>query len=169
MLKSLEDKQEIGVCALKYYVIALLVIILDQWTKWLVITKMTFGESIKVIDHFLYITSVRNRGAAWSILQGQMVFFALITVAVVFVVIYYIQKRGRYQPLLGIALGLILGGTFGNFIDRMFRGEVVDFINTYIFTYDFPVFNIADSALCVGAILIVLYTLIESKKEKLDE
>lgn len=150
----------------KYYIVAIGIIILDQLTKWLVLTQMKVDQSIKVINHVLYITSIRNRGAAWSMLQGQMVLFTLITIVVAFAVIYYLQKFGKYHPLLGTALGLVLGGTLGNFIDRMFRGEVVDFINTYIFSYDFPIFNIADSALTIGAILIVLYTLLEGKREK---
>jgi signal peptidase II len=67
---------------------------------------------------------------------------------------------------MGIALGLMLGGAIGNFIDRLFRKEVVDFINTYIFSYDFPIFNVADSALCVGVVLLFIQMLLEGKQEK---
>lgn len=154
---------------MKYYLLAFLIVIIDQWTKWLVLTKMAFGQNIKIINHFLYITSVRNKGAAWSILQGQIGFFTIITLVVLAAVVYYLQKVGRYRPLLGIALSFVLGGTIGNFIDRIFRGEVVDFINTYIFSYDFPVFNVADSALTIGACLIIIYTLVEGKKETMNE
>lgn len=132
---------------------------------------MNLGESIEVIDQFFYITSHRNTGAAWGILEGQMGFFYVITVAVIIFIIYYMQKYARNSYLLGISLGLILGGAIGNFIDRVFRKEVVDFINTFIFSYDFPVFNIADSALVIGVALLMIQLFIEERqlKEKKNE
>lgn len=149
-----------------YYLIALVVIAIDQFTKWLIVKNMELGESIPIIDNVLYITSHRNRGAAWGILQNQMWFFYIITVIFVIGVIYYIQKYGKQDRLLGLSLALILGGAIGNFIDRVWRKEVVDFIHTYIFSYNFPVFNIADSALCIGVALILIQTLLEGKKAK---
>ncbi|MBP2240057.1 signal peptidase II [Cytobacillus eiseniae] len=152
-----------------YYIIALFVIALDQLTKFLIVKKMELGESIEVIENFLYITSHRNRGAAWGILQGQMWFFYIITVIVIIGIVYYIQKAAKGKMLLGISLGLMLGGAIGNFIDRVLRKEVVDFVNTYIFSYDFPVFNIADSALVVGVAMLMIQMLLEEralKKEK---
>lgn len=149
-----------------YYLIALVVIAIDQLTKWLIVKNMELGESIPIIDNVLYITSHRNRGAAWGILQNQMWFFYIITVIFVIGVIYYIQKYGKQDKFLGLALALILGGAIGNFIDRVWRKEVVDFIHTYIFSYNFPVFNIADSALCIGVALILIQTLLEGKKAK---
>jgi signal peptidase II len=119
-----------------------------------------------VIENFLYITSHRNRGAAWGILQGQMWFFYLITVVVVVGLIIYIQKLKKQDKWFGIALALMLGGAIGNFIDRVVRKEVVDFVNTYIFTYDFPIFNVADSALVVGVIIMFIMTLFEGKMKK---
>lgn len=132
---------------------------------------MELGDSIEVISGFLYITSHRNRGAAWGILQGQMWFFYIITTIVVVMLIIYIQRLKPNQRLFGIALSLMLGGAIGNFIDRIFRKEVVDFIDTYIFTYNFPIFNIADSALVIGVGLIFIVTIFEGKleKEKSDE
>lgn len=126
---------------------------------------MAYGESIPVIDNLFYITSHRNRGAAWGILQGQMWFFYLITIVVILGVIYYIQKS-KTDRLMGVALGLILGGAIGNFIDRIFRQEVVDFIHVYIFSYSFPVFNIADSALTIGVILMIIAMFLEEKRTK---
>ena len=149
-----------------YYLIALVVIAIDQFTKWLIVKNMELGESIPIIDNVLYITSHRNRGAAWGMLQNQMWFFYIITVIFVIGVIYYIQKYGKQDKFLGLSLALILGGAIGNFIDRVWRKEVVDFIHTYIFSYNFPVFNIADSALCIGVVLILIQTLLEGKKAK---
>lgn len=99
--------------------------------------NMELGESIPIIDNVLYITSHRNRGAAWGMLQNQMWFFYIITVVFVIGVIYYIQKYGKRDKFLGLALALILGGAIGNFIDRVWRKEVVDFIHTYIFLITF--------------------------------
>ncbi|MGX6442017.1 signal peptidase II [Neobacillus sp. K501] len=149
-----------------YYLIAFFIILLDQVTKWLIVTKMYLGESIPVIDNFLYITSHRNRGAAWGILQGQMWFFYLITTIVIIGIIYYIQKAAKGKLLLGVSLAFMLGGAIGNFIDRVLRKEVVDFIHTYIFSYNFPVFNIADSALVIGVILLMLQMLREERETK---
>ncbi|KWW10850.1 MULTISPECIES: signal peptidase II [Bacillaceae] len=149
-----------------YYLIALLVIALDQLTKWMIVKKMEYGESIEIIENLLYITSHRNRGAAWGILQGQMWFFYIITIAVIIGLVYYIQKMAKQSRLLGVALGLMLGGAIGNFIDRIARQEVVDFVHTYIFSYSFPVFNVADASLSIGVGLLVIHMLLEEKNAK---
>jgi signal peptidase II len=149
-----------------YYLIALLVIALDQLTKWMIVKKMEYGESIEIIENLLYITSHRNRGAAWGILQGQMWFFYIITIAVIIGLVYYIQKMAKDSRLLGVALALMLGGAIGNFIDRVARQEVVDFVHTYIFSYSFPVFNVADAALSIGVGLLVIHMFLEEKNAK---
>ncbi|GKU82400.1 signal peptidase II [Niallia sp. NCCP-28] len=152
-----------------YYIIALFVIIADQLTKWLVVKNMKLGESIEVIQNVFYITSHRNAGAAWGILQGKMAFFYIITSVVIVGICYFIQTTAKGKIMYGISLGLILGGAIGNFIDRIRHQYVVDFINTYIFSYDFPIFNIADSSLVIGVILLLIVMLREesaAKKEK---
>jgi signal peptidase II len=91
----------------------------------------------------------------------------VITIIVVVAIIYYMQKYAKQNAMLGVALSLMLGGAIGNFIDRLFRKEVVDFIHTYIFGYNFPIFNIADSSLTIGVILLFIYFLFfEEKKQK---
>lgn len=150
-----------------YYVIAVVMIVIDQWTKYLVIENMTIGESIPIIDNIFYLTSHRNPGAAWGILQGQMWFFYIITLIVVGIIIYYIEHYAKTNRLLGISLGLVLGGAIGNLIDRVRFQEVVDFVDVYIFSYDYPIFNVADSSLVVGVILIGIITLFEEvRKDK---
>lgn len=150
----------------RVYAVALAVIMVDQLTKWLVVTNMEIGERITVIESFFYLTSHRNSGAAWGILQGQMTFFYIITLIVVAFIIYYIQKFGKESKWLRLALALVLGGAIGNFIDRLFRQEVVDFFDVYFGTYDYPIFNIADSALVVGVILIFIYTLLDERNKR---
>lgn len=140
-------------------------IIVDQLTKFLVVKYMNLGQSISVIDNFLYITSHRNEGAAWGILQGKMIFFYVVTLVVIGLVILWIRKLDiKKEKLLVIALSLILGGALGNFIDRVMYQHVVDFINTYIFGYDFPIFNIADSALCIGVFLMAVDAILDIKR-----
>ncbi|WP_459499784.1 lipoprotein signal peptidase LspA [Bacillus sp. C1] len=149
-----------------YYLIAVFVIAIDQISKWFIVKNMELGTSIPIIDNVLYITSHRNRGAAWGMLENQMWFFYIITVVFVGFIVFYMKKYAKTDKLLGVSLGLILGGAIGNFIDRVFRQEVVDFIHVYIFSYNYPVFNIADSALCIGVVLIIIQTLLEGKKMK---
>ncbi|MEH6946277.1 MULTISPECIES: signal peptidase II [Peribacillus] len=151
---------------MRYYVIALFVIVMDQLTKWMIVKKMEYGDSIEVIENLLYITSHRNRGAAWGILEGQMWLFYIITVGVVIALVYYIQKMAKQSVLIGVSLAFMLGGAIGNFIDRVFRQEVVDFVHTYIFTYSFPIFNVADAALTIGVGLLIIYMILEEKLAK---
>lgn len=153
-------------CMLRYYILAILTIVIDQWTKWLVVKKMDLYESVPIIDHLFAITSHRNKGAAWGILQGQMMFFYIITVIVIVGIIYLMQKYAKESALLLISLSFILGGAIGNFIDRLFRKEVVDFLDVMVFSYDFPIFNIADSCLTIGVILFFIATIMEERKGK---
>lgn len=146
-----------------YYILAVGIIILDQITKIWIVKNMEISESVPVIENFLYITSHRNSGAAWGILEGQMWFFYIVTIFVVIALVYYIQKMAKTHVLLGTALALMLGGAIGNFIDRVIRKEVVDFIDTNIFGYDFPIFNVADSALTVGVGILMIFMLFEEK------
>jgi|SRR5690625_3026540 len=150
----------------RYYLLALFVIIIDQWSKWVIVQKMELQEQIPVIDGFFSITSHRNKGAAWGILQDQMLFFYIITIIVIVGIIYYLHKYLKGKIGLSIAISLILGGAIGNFIDRIFRKEVVDFLDFIIINYNFPIFNIADSALVVGVFLFIIISLIEERKQK---
>ncbi|WP_079709381.1 signal peptidase II [Paraliobacillus ryukyuensis] len=151
---------------MRYYAIAFVIIVIDQLTKWWVVANMELRESIPVIENFFYITSHRNTGAAWGILAGRMSFFYIITIIVIIFVAYYIQKFAKDSMLTGISLALILGGAIGNFIDRLFRKEVVDFFDVYIGNYNYPIFNIADSSLVVGVILVLIATFMDEKKKK---
>lgn len=150
----------------RYYSLAVILIGIDQWTKMLVVRHMELYESISVLGDVFFLTSHRNTGAAWGILEDQMIFFYIITVVVVAGIIYYMQKHAKGQPLFATALAFVLGGAIGNFIDRLFRKEVVDFLDVMVFTYDFPIFNVADSALTIGVVLIIIVTLLEEKKKK---
>jgi len=157
-----------GITVYKYYGLAAFVIILDQWTKWLIVKNMEFGERISVWDPWFGILSHRNRGAAWGMLEGQMWLFSIVTIAVIGAIIYFYHKEAKGKPLFQVGLMLLLGGAIGNFIDRLFRGEVVDFVDVLIpiMNYDFPIFNIADAALTIAVIVLMIGLIAEDKKEK---
>ncbi|SDM91203.1 signal peptidase II [Paenibacillus sp. yr247] len=160
---------------MRYYFYALIVFILDQVSKWFIMKRIPLGEERPVLGDFFIITSHRNRGAAFGILQNQRWFFIVITLVVVIGILWYIRRTIREgKTLLSFALSLLLGGAIGNFIDRALFGEVVDFLQ---FTFDFslfgkaiyyvyPIFNLADSAIVIGVILIFLDSLLAWRKEK---
>lgn len=151
-----------------YYALAAIIILLDQVTKWLVVKNMQLGEKISIIDPTFSLLSHRNRGAAWGMLEGQMWLFYIVTVVVIAGIMYYFHKEAKGYRLFSISLMLLLGGAIGNFIDRLAWGEVVDFISVLIpvINYDFPIFNIADAALSIGVVLLIIHVLIDEKKNK---
>lgn len=152
----------------KYYGLAAFAILLDQWTKWLIVKNMEYGERISVWDPWLGILSHRNRGAAWGMLEGQMWLFTIVTVGVIIAIIYFYHKEAKGKPIFQVGLMLLLGGAIGNFIDRLFRGEVVDFVDVLIpvIDYHFPIFNVADAALTIAVVVLMIGLIIEDKKEK---
>lgn len=150
-----------------YYLIAALVIAVDFITKKIVATRMNLHDEISVIGNFFLITSHRNRGAAFGILQDQRWFFIVVTIIILAGLIWYMQAvRKTAKATLLIGLGLVFGGAIGNFIDRVRFGEVVDFFKFNFGSYTFPIFNVADSTICIGVGLILLDTLLTAKEEK---
>jgi signal peptidase II len=160
---------------LKYYLYACIVLILDQITKWFIVSGLQLGEARSVIGDFFQITSHRNRGAAFGILQDQRWFFIVITLAVAAGIILYLQRTYKEgKKLLPFALSLLLGGALGNFVDRAIFGEVVDFLQfRFQFNwmgnpvdYTYPIFNLADSAICIGVALIFIDSIVSWRNEK---
>lgn len=155
----------------QYYIgislfITIIILVLDQITKFIIASSMKVGDSFEVIPNFLNITSHRNDGAAWGILSGKMSFFFIITIIILVVLIVFYIKEAKNNLLMQIAISLLFAGALGNFIDRVLHGEVVDFVDTYIFGYNFPIFNIADSSLTIGVLLIIIALLTDMKKEE---
>lgn len=152
---------------LYYYLIAVVVLILDFISKKWIVNNMELYEEKSVIGNFFLITSHRNRGAAFSILQDQRYFFIIITIIIVAAILWYANKmRKNGSAWLLTGLGLVLGGAIGNFVDRARFGEVVDFFKFNFGNYTFPIFNVADSAIVVGVICIILDTLLHMKDEQ---
>lgn len=158
-----------------YYALALFLIIMDQVSKWLIVHNFSLYETRSVIGDFFLLTSHRNSGAAFSILEGQQWFFYIITVIVVVGMIWYMQKvRRENKQLLAVAISFLLGGALGNFIDRVLYGQVVDFLQFnfkfslfgHAVDYTFAIFNLADSAITVGVVLIFIDALRGWLKER---
>lgn len=122
-------------------------------------------QNITVIPGFFHITYAENTGMAWSLMSGQTAFLALISAAAVGGMLWYLHTK-HPDKLTSAALALMIGGAAGNLFDRLLLGYVRDFLDFYIFGYDFPIFNIADSALCIGVFLLLISALLEEKDEK---
>jgi len=132
--------------------IALAVFLLDQASKYLITAKMSLGQSIPVIENVFHITYIHNPGAAFGLLANRTSFFIAVTAAVLAGIFVFHWKRGvRGRPMTA-ALGLIAGGSLGNLVDRVRYGEVVDFLDFRIW----PVFNLADSSIVIGAGLLIV-------------
>ena len=139
------------------FILACFLILLDQLSKNFIVNHFSLGESKEVIANFFSISSHRNRGAAWGILQDSRLFFLVVTIIFVAILTYYLLKQKDSLSVFDKrTFALIYGGAIGNFIDRLTRHEVVDFLDFRIFGYDFPIFNLADCFICVG-VLFLLY------------
>jgi signal peptidase II len=150
--------------------IAFFVILLDRWTKRLVAARIGMYAHIQVIPGFFRLTHTENTGAAFSLFADSpahwktalLISFSALAMLVVSVLLW---KQPRAGTTTGIALSLILGGAAGNLWDRVVSGRVVDFLLFYVKTYQWPVFNLADSSIVIGAGLLVLEILFHSPDE----
>jgi signal peptidase II len=144
-----------------HFLLALFVMLLDRWTKHLVALRISMYDHIQIIPGFFRITHTENTGAAFSLFAdspshwktAMLISFSVVAMIVVSILLW---KQSRALTMTGIALSLILGGAVGNLWDRVASGRVVDFLDVYYKSYHWPVFNLADSAIVVGASLLVL-------------
>ncbi len=135
--------------------LSLAVILLDQVTKQIVFTRLSLYEVVPLLG-LLNLTHMHNTGAAFSMLsQASPLFFIVLGVVVSIAVLWWLRKNPRGQTLVCIALVLIQGGALGNVIDRAARGYVIDFVDFHFAGWHWPAFNVADSAICVGAALLL--------------
>ena len=144
-------------------VIAAVVVIADQLSK-LLIQNVTALQDVEIIRDFFYLTYVKNTGAAWSLFSDMTGVLTLISAVAVGVMLWYIITK-KPKGLTLVAVALMAGGAAGNMIDRLFLQYVRDFLHFYIFGYDFPVFNVADIALCVGVGLLLLSAFLEEEQK----
>jgi signal peptidase II len=140
-------------------IIILLVALADQGTKYLVVANWPIHTQRVVIPHFFHLVHFRNTGAAWGMFSNHSVALAVLSVIVFGFVWWKFHLFVERFPERGLALGLILGGIAGNLIDRIWRKEVVDFLFFFYKSFEWPAFNIADSAICCGVILFAISSL----------
>lgn len=144
-----------------------ILLVCDQVVKQIIVHTMEIGETIPVINGIFSITSVRNTGAAWNLFNNQLLFFVVITIIAMSIFIYFFTKIDfKTKKFYSFGVSMMIAGTFGNFIDRLFYPDhaVVDMLE---FTFiSFPVFNIADMCLVIGIILFAIdYLFFEKSKE----
>lgn len=139
----------------KIFIISVLTLFLDQLSKIMIGIWLSVGESIVVIKNFFAIHFIENYGAAWSLFDnkvGLLILFSLFALVIVVRYMYNFKLNERNT----LAFGLMIGGIFGNLIDRVFLGYVRDFLSFKIFSYHYPIFNIADTAIVVGVFLLIV-------------
>lgn len=146
------------VIMLKWLWLSLLAVILDQGSKLAIAGSMQLYESIQIMP-FFKLTYVHNTGAAFSFLSEaggwQRWFFAGLALAISVVIAVWLTRLNKHETLLAVALALVLGGAVGNLIDRLAYGYVIDFLDVYYGTWHWPAFNIADSAITLGVMLML--------------
>ncbi|WP_409022552.1 signal peptidase II [Dellaglioa sp. P0083] len=144
-----------------YALLAMIILVVDQVVKYAVSANIALNTSQTVIPNFLSIANIRNDGAAWSLLAGKQWFFFIVSILALGLMIYYFYK---YRTNMGykLSITLMIAGTLGNFIDRLRFGYVVDMFQTDF--VNFPIFNVADTALTVGVIILLIIVLKEDDK-----
>ena len=144
------------------YLITLIVITGgDQFTKHLISSSMQLGQSQEIINNFFYFTYAHNTGVAWGMLAGHLWLFIIVALVSAVLMIVFFMKTRRTEVLTRFGLVLTFAGMAGNLIDRVVYGYVRDFIDVVIFNYNFPIFNVADMAVVIGVILIIIEIVFE--------
>ena len=151
-------------------IIVLIIIALDQISKYWVVNNIGLTDSITVIPDVIDFVYVKNTGAAFSFLANKtygIILLSCVSVAFCIAVVWFMIKKKPKNKLLTISLALMLSGAIGNVIDRIFRGYVVDFIETTFI--NFPVFNVADIAITIGAVLVIIFVLFFDRDRNSEE
>lgn len=149
----------------KIYLYSLILFLIDFIVKRIVIKYLKLNFSIKVIKNFFYLTYVRNNGAAFSILNNQKILLLLITVICLFYINNYLTKN-ELDKVETISFCLITGGILGNLFDRLVYGSVIDYFDFKIFSYDFAIFNLADTFIVIGVFILLIYSFIKERRIK---
>lgn len=150
-----------------YYLIALAVVLLDQLTKWITVEYLKSVGSVPLIEDVLHLSYVENTGAAFGIMKDSRWLFMVVSAVAIAVLIFVIAKYGRGHAFASAAVAMVLGGGIGNMIDRVRLGYVIDFIDFRLI--NFAVFNVADSFVTVGAVMLVCFLLSEMVRESKAE
>lgn len=150
----------------KHGILLIVLLAIDQISKFAVDANMKLQQSMDIVPGFFRITYLHNTGAAWSMLEGKMWFFYIITAIALVAMIYFYVRSEKQDVMFKTGIVCMAAGTIGNLIDRLIFQYVRDFIDFIILGYDFPVFNVADMALCFGVFLIIIDILLEERGVK---
>ncbi len=142
----------------KILIISIIALFLDRITKIIASSFLKLNISTKVIKNFFYLTLCHNTGAAWGLLN-KYPFILVIISLIAIILIYHFTYCFKTNTRNNIAFGLLYGGLFGNLTDRLIFGYVIDFLDFYLIKYDYPVFNVADIAIVLGVLLLIISTL----------
>ena len=140
--------------------ITLITLVIDQTSKYLILLNMKEFESIPIINNFFNVTFMKNTGAAFSFLEGNVPLIIIVTSIIIIFILRYIKITNPKRQEK-IFYSLIIGGAFGNLIDRIVYGYVIDFLDFNLFGYNYPVFNIADTAIVIGIFSLIILSFIE--------
>ena len=138
-------------------ILIIILFIIDLISKLFVSNFFGVGESVEIIKNFFYITYVRNTGAAWSVFAGKTLGLIIISLLLLMGIVYYIYKNKPKSRFEKVGYSMILGGACGNLFDRIVYGYVIDFFDFNLFGYDYPIFNLADCFIFIGALLLIIY------------
>lgn len=149
-------------------IISLILTFLDQIIKAIVSSKIILTENIEIIPNFFSITHVHNYGAAWSILSNKGFLLILVAVIALIVIYFFLIKNKTLKKIDIVLISMLIAGIIGNMIDRIRFGYVIDYLDFYIFGYDYPVFNLADILIVISIIILMIKTLKEEKNAKVQ-
>jgi len=148
------------------YKITIGVFVFDQLIKYYINRFLKINTGIDIIPNFFRILHIRNNGAAFSILENNTILLVIISVLFLVILDRYIKKEKSFTKLSIISLGMIMGGIFGNLMDRIIYHSVIDYLSFNIFNHNFPIFNLADICITVGVVLLIINELIKIKKDQ---
>ena len=155
------------------WLLALTVFVLDQWSKAWIVSRLALNtyrppEAITVIPNFFYVIHVGNTGAAWSLFAGRSTVLAVFAVVTLVAIYRWRRMLGLRQRVVQVSFGLLCGGIAGNLVDRLRHadGHVTDFLDFHFGSYIYPTFNIADSGICVGVVLYLIWSLRQPPEPK---
>ena len=148
----------------KIFIIAIISFLIDQISKIVITNTFSLNETRTIIKSFFSLSYIQNTGAAWGLFEGKTILLAIISLIFLYFFVKYIIELKSINKFNMVSLGLILGGIVGNLFDRIVNNYVIDFLSFRFFSYNFPVFNLADTFIVVGIILIIIETFIEGDK-----
>ena len=147
------------------WIISFICIIIDQIIKFIINNNINLYDQNTIIDNFFNLTNVRNYGAAWSILTGSRIMLIIVTILIMIGLYYFFIRKEKLKKYEKVIYGFLYGGIIGNLIDRIFRGYVIDYLEFYIFGYNFPVFNLADILIVISMFFIIISVIKGDKDE----